>query len=103
MTRKRKPIGGLESQPSPKRTMKDPQVPALRSPAQARTRLAEWPLIVDQTPDDQATQVEMAPPAGQQGPSEFAFLDKAPGPVRPVGTRCSSGPVRSGWAACWEL
>ena len=31
-----------------------------------------------------------------EGPSEFGFLDKAPGPVRPVGTRCSSGPVHSG-------
>ena len=51
MMRKRKPIGGLESQPSPKRTMKDPDVPPLRSPAQARTRLAEWPLIVDKPPD----------------------------------------------------
>src|SRR4029077_3234446 len=31
MTRKRKPIGGLQPQPSPKRTMEDPQVSALRS------------------------------------------------------------------------
>src|ERR1700730_4308558 len=33
---------------------------ALRSPPQTRTRLAKWSLIVDQTPDDQAPQVEMA-------------------------------------------
>ena len=40
MTRKRKP------------TMEDPDVPPLRSPAQAGTGLAKWSLIVDQTPDD---------------------------------------------------
>src|SRR6266851_4431882 len=61
MTRKRKPIRGLQPQASPKRTMEDPDVPPLRSPPQARTRLAEWPLVVDQPPDDQATQVQMTP------------------------------------------
>jgi len=61
MTRKRKPIRGLQPQASPKRTMEDPDVPPLRSPPQAGACRAEWPLIVDQTPDDQATQVQMAP------------------------------------------
>jgi len=42
-------------------------------------------------------------PGGTAGAKEFAFLDRAPGRVRPVGTRCSSGPVRSGWAACWNF
>jgi hypothetical protein len=45
MTRKRKPIRGLQPQPSPKRSVKGPDVPALRSPSQARTRLAKWSLI----------------------------------------------------------
>jgi len=61
MTRKRKPIRGLQPQASPKRTMEDPDVPPLRSPPQAGACRAEWPLIVDQTPDDQATQVQMTP------------------------------------------
>ncbi len=51
MTRKRKPIPGLQPQASPKRTMEDPDVPPLRSLSQTRTHLAEWPLIVD-TPYD---------------------------------------------------
>jgi hypothetical protein len=79
MTGKRKPIGGLESQPSPKRTMEDPDVPPLRSPSQARTRLAEWPLIVDKPPDDQAVQVQMAPRlATARAPIE----DRGPAPAR---------------------
>ena len=61
MTRKRKPIGGLQPLPSPKRTMEDPQVSPLRSPSQTRACLAKWSLIVDEPPDDQAAQVEMAP------------------------------------------
>src|ERR1700737_4288202 len=56
MTRKRKP------------TMEDPDVPPLRSPSQARTRLAEWPLIVDKPPDDQAAQVEIASRLGPLSP-----------------------------------
>ena len=47
MTRKRKP------------TMEDPDVPPLRSPSQARTRLAEWLLIVDKPPDDQAKHLKL--------------------------------------------
>src|SRR5260370_5850194 len=61
MTRKRKPIRGLQPQPSPKRTMEDPDVPPLRSPPQTGACRAEWPLIVDKPPDDHAAQVEMAP------------------------------------------
>jgi hypothetical protein len=60
MTRKRKPIRALEPQASPNRTMEDPDVPPLRCPPQAGACRAEWPLIVDQPPDDQAPQVEMA-------------------------------------------
>ena len=44
-----------------KRNPKHPEVSALRSPSQARTCLAKRSLIVDQTPDDQAAQVQMAP------------------------------------------
>jgi len=79
MTRKRKPIRGLQPQASPKRTMKDPDLPPLRSPPQARTRLAEWPLTADQTPDDQAAQVQMAPRlATARAPIE----DRGPAPRR---------------------
>lgn len=79
MTRKRKPIGGLESQSSPKRAMEEPQVSALRSPSQARTGLAQWSLIVDKPPDDQAAQVEVAPrPRTARAP----IKDREPAPPR---------------------
>jgi hypothetical protein len=35
------------------------RISAFEKPPQTRTRLAKWSLIVDQTPDDQAPQVEM--------------------------------------------
>src|SRR6266446_5890250 len=61
MTGKRKPIRGLQPQASPKLTMEYPDVPPLRSPSQAGACRAEWPLIVDKPPDDQAAQVQVAP------------------------------------------
>ena len=67
MTRKRKP------------TMEDPDVPPLRSPAQARTRLAEWPLIVDKPPDDQAAQVEIA---SRLATARAPIEDREPAPAR---------------------
>jgi hypothetical protein len=79
MTGKRKPIRGLQPQPSPKRTMEDRDVPPLRSPSQARTRLAEWPLIVDQTPDDQAVQVQMTP---RLATARTPIEDREPAPAR---------------------
>src|ERR1700730_16049460 len=65
MTRKRKP--------------KHPEVSALRSPPQARTGLAKWSLVVDQTPDDQATQVEMTP---RLGTAQASIQDCLPAPPR---------------------
>jgi len=79
MTRKRKPIGGLHPQPKPKRTMEDSDVSALRSPSKARTCLAEWPLIVDKPPDDQAAQVEMA---SKLGAARAPVEDGEPDPPR---------------------
>jgi hypothetical protein len=79
MTGKRKPIGGLESQPSPKRTMEDAQVSALRSPSQARTGLAKWSLIVDKPPDDQGAQVEIPP---RFGTARAPIEDREPAPPR---------------------
>jgi len=79
MTRKRKPIGGLHPQPKPKRTMEDSDVSALRSPSQARTRLAEWPLIIDKTSDDQAAQVEVAP---RLRTARAPIEDREPTPAR---------------------
>ena len=65
MTRKRKP--------------KHPEVSALRSPPQARTGLAKWPRIVDETPDDQAAQVEIAP---RFGTARAPIEDREPAPAR---------------------
>ncbi len=79
MARKRKPIGRSESRPSPKRTMEDPQVSALRSPSQARASLAERSLRVDQPPDDQAAQVGIAPRLATAG---APIEDRRPAPPR---------------------
>jgi hypothetical protein len=79
MTRKRKPIGELESQPSPKRAVQNAQVSPLRSPSQARTCLAKWSRIVDKTPDDQAAQVEIA---FRLGTARAPIQDRLPAPAR---------------------
>jgi hypothetical protein len=79
MTGKRKPIGGLESQPSPKCPMEDAQVSALRSPSQTSTGLAQWSLIVDKPPDDQGAQVEIA---SRLGTARAPIQDRLPAPAR---------------------
>ncbi len=69
----------MQPQPNPKCTSECPDVSALRSPSQARARLAEWPLIVDKTSDDQAAQVEVASrPSTARAPIE----DRLPAPPR---------------------
>lgn len=59
--------------------MEDPQVSALRSPSQAGACLAEGPLIVDKTSNDQAAQVEMAP---RPGTARAPIEDREPAPAR---------------------
>jgi hypothetical protein len=64
MSRNRKPSRGMQLQPNPKCPRECPDVAALRSPSQARARLAKWPLIVDKTPEDETLQVEIPARAG---------------------------------------